>query len=363
MAIYPHPQYQGDPWSQWGQGVVLADGRFVSAIGDHLGRDGNSYFYVYDPTTSMLTQVADVHSAVAHAQGAWGYGKVHAPMHAGPCGDVYAFTYWGTRRGLEFSDTYTGDVVLVLNVDSGELTSLGTAVPFHGVRSAAKAPEDTLLFGEAISPSSDTATNRGPFFAYDVVAERVVFQSADIDHGPMLTVMVDADGTAYFSGSEGTLLTYTPGTAHVEPFSDRLPGAWLAAASRPGPDGTVYGTTRDPDRLFALHPDGTIEDLGDTGGYVASLALDPAGERLYYMPDAHGGAWRDGTPIIAVDTATGEREVLLELHDLGLEHLGLRLGGTYNVAVGPAGQRLYVGLNAGVGDSSFGEVVLVVVEL
>ena len=36
---------RGEPWSQWGQGVVLDDGRFISAVGDHRGRDGNAYVY------------------------------------------------------------------------------------------------------------------------------------------------------------------------------------------------------------------------------------------------------------------------------------------------------------------------------
>ena len=56
----PDPAYEGNPWSQWGQGIVLADGRFLSAIGDHCGEDGNSYLYSYDPATSTLTQFADV---------------------------------------------------------------------------------------------------------------------------------------------------------------------------------------------------------------------------------------------------------------------------------------------------------------
>ena len=42
LAIYPHPDYEGNPWSQWGQGIVAPTGRYYSAIGDHLGADGNS---------------------------------------------------------------------------------------------------------------------------------------------------------------------------------------------------------------------------------------------------------------------------------------------------------------------------------
>jgi hypothetical protein len=127
----------------------------------------------------------------------------------------------------------------------------------------------------------------------------------------------------------------------------------------------VYGVTDDPGQLFALRPDGEIEVLGPVRGDTASLALHPDGDRLFYVPDAHGSSWEQGTPLISVDTETGDEEVVVELNELAEDQLGLRLGGTYNVAVSPDGERVYIGLNAGEPDSgeTFGEVVLVVVEL
>jgi len=45
--------------------------------------------------------------------------------------------------------------------------------------------------------------------------------------------------------------------------------------------------------------------------------------------------------------------------------LGLRLGGSYNVVADPDGRRLYVGMNANAptAKSTFGQVVLFVIEL
>ena len=57
---YPRPEYEGNPWSQWGQGIILPDGRVLSTIGDHLGADGNSYLFVFDPDTGVMTRFADV---------------------------------------------------------------------------------------------------------------------------------------------------------------------------------------------------------------------------------------------------------------------------------------------------------------
>ncbi len=93
-VIYPHPDYEGKPWSQWGQGLVLDDGRFLSAIGDEIGPDGNSYLYEYDPATKTLTQIIDVLAITDHTPGDWGFGKIHAQMVRGPCDSVMVTTYW-----------------------------------------------------------------------------------------------------------------------------------------------------------------------------------------------------------------------------------------------------------------------------
>lgn len=75
----------------------------------------------------------------------------------------------------------------------------------------------------------------------------------------------------------------------------------------------------------------------------------------------------NGTPLIAVDTDSGEQRVLVELNALIEPALGVRVGGTYNVAVDPQSGRIYVGLNASeVGgndlEATFGSVVLAVVD-
>ena len=133
-VVYPGPAETGNPWSQWGQGIVLADGRVLSAVGDHLGVDGNSYLYEFDPASGRLTTIADVLSVVGHQSGAWGYGKIHAPLVAGPCGEIYAATYWGTRRNLEYGDGYEGDRLLELDPDARTISPL--AGSGNGLRGA-----------------------------------------------------------------------------------------------------------------------------------------------------------------------------------------------------------------------------------
>src|SRR5262245_12403369 len=69
LVRYPRPDRppgSSNPWSQWGQALVLRDGRVLSAMGDHQGRDGNSYLFVYDPNAGQLTRFTDVLSHVDH---------------------------------------------------------------------------------------------------------------------------------------------------------------------------------------------------------------------------------------------------------------------------------------------------------
>jgi hypothetical protein len=361
--VYPRPDYEGRPWSQWGQGLVLSDGRFLSAIGDHLGRDGNSYLYEYDPATGELTLLTDVLSLTEHDPGAWGYGKVHAQIVPGPCGEVYVGTYWGDSTGIEFGPTYEGDRLFRIDPEANTVADLGAPIPAHGLPSLAGWAEGGLLYGEAPDPLTDPWV--GPFFVYDTEAEETVFVDDDPRHLGFRNIAVDAQGRAFYSMGDGVLRVYDPATNEAEDLPGRLPGSWMRASTLPAADGTVYGVTMEPAVFFAIEPSGEVSELGPGRGYTASIALDPDGERILYVPGAHGDSWEQGTPLVAVDVESGEEEVLVELNGAAESQLGLRLGGTYDIAVDADARIVYVGMNAGAAGSPepYGEIVLLVVHL
>lgn len=366
-AIYPHPDYEGNPWSQWGQGIVVEDGRFFSAIGDHIGPDGNSYIYEYDPTTEQLTMVGDVLSYVDdHVDGTWGYGKIHSQMVFGPCGEIYFSTYWGTFRGIEFEGNYRGDLLFRLDPYGRTMAALDVPVEFHGQASLGSDPTSGLVYGEAVDPViKNDGIDRGPFFAYDVVDGETVFTGPDEPHVGYRSVMVDANGVAYWSIGDAELQAFDPATGESTTHDALLPGDWLRAVTTPASDGSVYGVTRDPDTFFVMNPDGSIEGLGDSLDYTASMALSPDGSTFYYMPGAHGNSTEWGSPLMSVDTSTGDQRAVIELSDLVESEMGFVMGGTYNVAVSPDGSTVYMGVNVGEAgsDEVFGEVVLLVIEL
>lgn len=366
-AVYPHPDYEGRPWSQWGQGIVASNGKYFSAIGDHQSEDGNSFVYEYDPDSNTLTMVGDVLSYVDHVEGTWGYGKIHSQMVPGPCGEIYFSTYWGSFRNIEFEGNYTGDILFRLDPFGETLQPLGVPVEFHGQPSMASAPEYSLIYAEAADPvfRNEDGGDRGPFFAYDVTKGEVVYLGPDEPRVGFRSILVDADGVAYYSIGGGELQTYDPSSGDSSTHESRLPGDWLRAATLPAPDGSVYGVTRDPDRFFVMRPDGSIDELGDALGYTTSMALSPDGSTFYYMPGAHGNSADWNSPLVAVDTSTGDQTIVAELYDIVEENLGYRVGGTYNVAISPDGGTVFMGVNVGeLGtDESFGEVVLLVLEL
>jgi hypothetical protein len=362
-ALYPLPDHEGNPWSQWGQGAVLPDGRFVSAVGDHLGQDGNSWIYEYDPENGTLQRTTDVSEALGHESGDWGYGKVHAPMLVAPCGEVITSTYWGTRRDLQIGGSYQGDHLIKYDPETRTVESLGVPVPGHGLPSLAMSPDGRWVFGEAVDPDSEP--DAGIFFVADAETGEVVSTITDDRHLGFRSILVSAEGEAFYAVGGGDLVAVDADGDSRE-VTDGLSAGWLRAATSSTPDGSVFGTTRDPDALFQLSSDGTFTDLGLVEDYVASLAVSPDGGTLYYVPGAHGSGADFGTPLIAVDVASGEHEVIVLLNDLIEPALGVTAGGTYDVVVDPSGERLFIGLNAGPSGElgeTFGTVVLAVVEL
>jgi len=279
------------------------------------------------------------------------------------CGKIVTSTYWGSRRGIEFGGSYQGDHLLRYDPATREVSSLGVPVPGFGIPSLAMSPDRKWIFGEAVDPASEP--DAGAFFVADAKTGEVVFLDDSGDHVGFRDMLVTAEGEVMYSRGAGDLAVYDPSTGVARTIDGELPGEWLRGASPIADDGSVFGVTRDPDQLFRFDSPGDVSDLGPLEGYVASLALSPDGSTLYYVPEAHGSAWEIGTPLIAVDTATGERRTVVRLNDLIEPALGLRVGGTYNVVVAPDGETVYVGLNAAPPDAknTFGQVVLAVVDI
>ena len=274
-AVYPLPDHEGHPWSQWGIGA-FADGKFFSAIGDHCGRNGDSYIFEFDPSTATLRLIADALTVIGHQPGAWGYGKIHARMINGADGAIYVTTYWGSNTGLQFGSGYEGDALLRIDPSSGQVTNLGVPIAHHGVPSLAGSPDGKLLYGEAVDPLSGNR-DEGLFFVYDIAQRRVVFQADKPSGTPgFRNILVDGSGNAWFSIGEREAAVYDPSSNSLADEHKTIPGSFLRASTSPAPDGTVYGVTTDPDVFFKVTPRWrTARDR--TGTRLHRVASDVAG--------------------------------------------------------------------------------------
>ena len=355
-AMYPHPDYRGNPWSQWGQGIIAPTGRYYSAIGDHIGADGNSYVYEYDPSTNALVLVTDVLSVADHNEGAFGYGKIHAQMALGPCDEVFFATYWGTRRGLAYDNGYIGDLLFHIDPYDRTLVNHGVLEEERGFPTMASAPGHGLLYTIGVQPD----TNQGTFLVIDATTIEVVF-SAPADPG-FRSIGVDGDGAAYFSSSSGQLSRYDPETNSIV-GQIGAPGSFIRAADTFS-DGTIVGVMQGPETFFVIS-DVSLQPLDKALGYTTSVALSADGSEVFYLPGAHGSSWRNGAILKAVDTSTGTERDVIALADIVNDAFDVTLGGTYNMVFDRDSSRLYVGVNVDPGEDGggFGEVALLVIGL
>src|SRR4051794_9493198 len=104
---------KGTLWSSWGDGCFASNGKYYTSVGDHLGKDANSYVYEYDPKTRVLRRVVDVLQAIMHVLGLYGHGKIHSGIHEGADGCLYFSTYWGKPKEVDaaFAKGFNGSLL------------------------------------------------------------------------------------------------------------------------------------------------------------------------------------------------------------------------------------------------------------
>jgi hypothetical protein len=370
FVVHPLPPYPGKPWSHWGEGLVASNGRYYTAIGDHLGADANSYLYEYDPATKTLRAVGDVLTAYGkHRKGDWGYGKIHGQISEGACGQLYFHTYWGKSRRLRYGDSYTGDMLMRYDPAAQQLVSLGVKMPEMGTPSTQLWAAGGLFYGEATHPGKGSWPDGKVFWVYDIAREEVIFTSPEfIDQSSGRDIAVDREGRAYYSGEGRDLLRYDPATNTSERIASFPRPGRLRASSEPAPDGKIFMLTDKGDDHFAYLFDpqtATLSDLGALPEDTADLAISASGEVAYFTPGAHGKGRRLGFPLMEIDRS-GNMRTIVELGPLIDGAGGPYPAGTYSYSIDQANPGdVYILANAGPRDSNeaFGQPLMMVVHL
>ena len=368
--FYSGQTYAGNPWSCWSDGVAV-EGKYFSAIGDHLAPGGNAFVYEYDAATRALRRVVDVQEALALRAGHYTPGKIHSRLDLGSDGWLYFATHRGSPRVTTDEYHYRGDWILRYHPGRKTTEVVATApIPKHSIPASVLDPERLIFYG-GTAPSADREKEEGiRFFAYDVRARQLLYAGGN---GPArYLALARSTGRVYFvpGNDTGSLMRFDPAEGGPPHRLDAEIG--LRAATHETPAGIIYTVSNGQGDgeaiLYSIHTDTErVQQLGPaavgTQHYITSLDADATGRYLYYVPGAHGGSERDGCPVVQYDTRHRRKKVIGFLHPFYEQAYGCTLRGTFGSALSPAGDTLYVTWNNSRGGRAWDSCLLTIIHI
>lgn len=177
-------------------------------------------------------------------------------------------------------------------------------------------------------------------------------------------------GKVYFTpgSSDSPLMRFDPAKGTAPEAIEGTIG--IRAATNETPQGKIYTAGQTNGRCELYEFDVKTEKIRPLGPaavgneqYVACFSADATGKYIYYSPGAHGGGYRDGTPIVQYNTQTGKRKVIAFLHPFYEQKYGCGLHGTYAVSVTPDGSTVFCCWNAARGTKNWDTCALTVLHI
>lgn len=372
LLFFPGQDYPGNPWSCWGDGLAV-NGKYYSAIGDHLAPGGNAFVFEYDAQRRQFRQLVDVRRVLNLPEGHYTPGKIHGRMDRGRDGWLYFSTHRGSTRVTTDAYHYRGDWILRHHPVLGqtEIVAHGP-VPKHCIPASVLDPERLIFYG-GTAPGSENDASGVQFFAYDVGQRKLLY--AGSNGPPRYLMLARSTGRVYWVPTEdaegtGLLQRFDPATGGApQRLAARL---GVRAATQETAAGFIYtvsnGQGRREAMLYAFNTrTEQVEDLGPasvgTQAYITSVDVDPTGRYLYYVPGAHGGSEVDGSPVVQFDLKTRVKKVIAFLHPFVEKEFGCTLRGTFSSAVDPAGDKLYITWNNSRGGRAWDSCLLTVLHI
>ncbi|GAB4142662.1 MAG: hypothetical protein Tsb009_13150 [Planctomycetaceae bacterium] len=379
FLYFPGQNYEGKPWSNWGDGC-FANGKYYTAIGDHFAINGRGDFkhgtgtglvFEYDPKTKKLRQLANTSSILKMPKGHYTPGKIHSRVDLGDDGWLYYATHRGSKRATTDAFHYKGDWIFRTNPKTGksEVVAHGP-VKNHSIPTSILDPKRLIFYGGTAAGMNTKDDKEIRFFAYDLRKKKMLYNGPN---GPARYLFFSpSNGCVYFvpGNKDGQLMRFNPKVGKPEP----VPGVTMGirAATRETEDGKVYtvsiGQRSSNATIWEFDTKTeTVRKVGTAAvgsqAYVASLDVGPRGRYLYYVPGAHGGGPRDGTPVVQYDLKTGHRKVLAFLHPYFQRKYGFTLKGTYSTALSDDGSQFFITFNVSRGSRAWDTCGLVVIHI
>jgi hypothetical protein len=365
IFYFPGQDYPADPWSNWGD-ATYANGKFYTSIGDHLSPRGTALLYEFDPATKQVRVLANLRrfletgdathdptervekgeavkrgpNSLLHEGENYTPGKIHSRIDLGSDGWLYYSTHRGSPRTTTDAYGYRGDWIFRTHPGTG-VTEVVAAYPLaKHCMPASVLDAQRMIFYAGTAEGRDAEAKDVHLVAYDVQSRQVL---AALPGGFARNVMLDPEsGKLFWDGK-----VYDPNTRSIS----EAPGVPdVRSATRARPDGWIYGTTGHSADIWGFNVrTAEVKQFGrgavGSQGYVTSMEIDPTGRYLYYVPGAHGGGPRDGTPVIQFDLKTGTPKVLCFLHPYLYDNHGFIPEGTFGVALDDKGEKLLVTWN------------------
>lgn len=345
FMYYPGQNYPGNPWSVWGDGEVH-EGKYYSSIGDHLAPQGNAFVYEYDPEVQKLRMLLNTRKVLDLPQGHYMPGKIHSRIDVGRDGYLYFATHRGSTRVTTDEYHYKGDWIMRHHPQTGVTEVLVQGpVPKHCIPTSVLDPDRLIFYG---GTAAGNRKDPEMFFAYDINKKKVLHTALN---GPYrYLIFARSTGKVYYVNKDGgDLMRYDPA---VNKPPVKIKGSiGIRSATRETQDGYVYTvSTRGDGAIWRFNTKAeTIDKIGHVAvgheDYVTSIDIDPAGRYLYYIPGAHGGGQREGSPVVQFDIKTRKKKVIAFLHPFFQKKYGYTPLGTFGSAISEKGDKLYVTWN------------------
>jgi sugar lactone lactonase YvrE len=342
-------------WSSWGDIALAGDGRVYCGIGDHgddAGGNARCFLYRWDPRRKVLEQVVDMSRVVPPQPGQPAWSKVHARIDEGPDGKIYFSCTLndGNRANqpaFHWTDRLPGGQLYRFDPQTGQ-TAVFADLP------KARCTATSILDRERNVWWCNLEAGSNALWGLHLGSKRVVFQGEDGSVTFNRNFALACDGSVYFNGDGGIWKCDPAAGKSVRTRSSFVGSPGMRSSTRESKDGWIYGTTMGTGQLFRYRPaKDELALLGPAwlgGDYGTVCELSPDERFLYYLPGAHGGAFKHGTPVVQYEIATGRRKVLAFLVETFEQAYDYVPAGTYGMKVSADGGTLYVNFNGHAGD-------------
>lgn len=343
-------------WSSWGDIAVAGDGRVYCAIGDHgddAGGDARCFLYRWDPGRRTLGQVVDMNRVVPPRPGQPAWSKVHARIDEGSDGNIYFSCTLndGGRAGQAkygWTDALPGGQLYRYDPRTGDTSVVANLPPKRCTATSILDRARNVWWCNLEAGGGDA------LWGLDLSTGKPAFQGTDKSVSFNRCFALTRDGSVCFNG-DGGIWVLDPSTGRSTRTRSAFPDSpGMRSATHAASDGAIYGTTHKTGQLFRYRPAADeLTLLGPAwgrGDYVTVCELSPDGRFLYYLPGAHGGAFKQGTPVVQYELATGRRKVLAFLARAFEQAYDYVPAGTYGMKASADGGTLFVNFNGHAGD-------------